>query len=122
LEVVAIFGPTAIGKTGIAIELAKALRERGEDPVAVGCDAIQVYRGLEVISGAPTQAERQLLEHRLVGVAGFYEEFSVGRFAELAHPAIDHLLESASTCGRRWRRSTCAHRCRPWFARRSNAI
>ena len=94
MEVVAIFGPTAIGKTGIAIELAKALRQCGEDPVAVGCDAIQVYRGLEVISGAPTQAERQLLEHRLVGVAGFYEEFSVGRFAELAHPAIDHLLES----------------------------
>ena len=38
----AIFGPTAVGKTAVAIELAEFLRERGEDPVAVSCDAIQV--------------------------------------------------------------------------------
>ncbi|MDQ3571771.1 MAG: tRNA (adenosine(37)-N6)-dimethylallyltransferase MiaA [Actinomycetota bacterium] len=94
MDVVAIFGPTGIGKTGIAIELAKELRKRGEDPVAVGCDAIQVYRGLELISGAPSPVQRKSLKHLLVGVAGFHEEFSVGRFTELAHPAIDDLLGS----------------------------
>lgn len=92
MRVVAIFGPTAVGKTGVAIELAQLLRERGEDPVAVGCDSIQVYRGLEVLSGAPTEAERDQLEHRLVGIADVTEEFSAGRFAKRAHGEIDRLL------------------------------
>ena len=51
-EVLALFGPTAVGKTGIAIAVAELLRGRGEDPVAVSCDAIQVYEGLDVLSGA----------------------------------------------------------------------
>ena len=54
MRVLAIFGPTAVGKTGVALEVADLLRERGEDPVAVSCDSIQVYRGLEVLSGAAT--------------------------------------------------------------------
>jgi tRNA dimethylallyltransferase len=92
LEVVAIFGPTAVGKTGVAIELAQRLREKGEDPVAVSCDAIQVYRGLEVLSGAATVAERNRLEHRLLGIVELDGEFSAGRFANLAHAEIDQLL------------------------------
>lgn len=89
---VAIFGPTATGKTAVAIELARLLRDRGEDPVAVSCDAIQVYRGLEVLSGAPGDGERAQLEHRLVGIADLDEEFSAGRFAELARAEIDALI------------------------------
>ena len=92
MRVLALFGPTAVGKTGVAIELAKLLRERGEDPVAISCDAIQVYRGLEVLSGAATAAERVRLEHRLIGIARIDEEFSAGRFAKLAHAEIDALL------------------------------
>ncbi|HYH63042.1 MAG TPA: tRNA (adenosine(37)-N6)-dimethylallyltransferase MiaA, partial [Solirubrobacterales bacterium] len=92
MDVVAIFGPTAVGKTGVAIELANLLRERGEDPVAIGCDSIQVYRGLEILSGAPTPGEREQLEHRLVSIADVSEEFSAGRFAKLAHDAVDRLL------------------------------
>ena len=88
-EVIAIFGPTAVGKTGVAIELAALLRERGEEPVAVSCDAIQVYRGLEVLSGAPSASERELLEHRLVGFVDPGEEFSAGRFAELARRTLE---------------------------------
>jgi tRNA dimethylallyltransferase len=93
-EVIAIFGPTTVGKTAVAIELAELLREQGEDPVAVSCDAIQVYRGLEVLSGAPTAAEQRRLEHRLVAVAEPSEEFSAGRYAALARGEIDALLES----------------------------
>ena len=77
----------------MAIELADLLRDRGERPVAVSCDAIQVYRGMEVLSGAPTAAERERLEHRLVGVVGVEEEFSAGRFAEMARAEIDSLLD-----------------------------
>src|SRR4051794_31223411 len=93
MKLVALFGPTAIGKTGVAIALAERLRERGEKPVAVNCDSIQVYRGLEVLSGAATEAERSRLEHRLLSFVAIDEEFSAGRFAELAHAEIDRLLE-----------------------------
>ncbi|CAN5214705.1 tRNA (adenosine(37)-N6)-dimethylallyltransferase MiaA [soil metagenome] len=92
MEVIAIFGPTAAGKTGVAVELAERLRAHGETPVAVGCDSIQVYRGLEVLSGAPSAKERERLEHRLVGIAEVRDEFSAGRYAELAHREIDRLL------------------------------
>lgn len=60
--------------------------------MAVSCDAIQVYRGLETLSGAATRAERQRLEHRLVGFVEPTGEFSAGRFAALAHEEIDQLL------------------------------
>ncbi|MGH2984355.1 MAG: tRNA (adenosine(37)-N6)-dimethylallyltransferase MiaA, partial [Solirubrobacterales bacterium] len=93
LKVLALFGPTAVGKTGVAIGVAERLRERGEDPVAVNCDSIQVYRGLETLSGAATKQERALLEHRLLSFVEPSEEFSAGRYAELAHAEIDSLLE-----------------------------
>ena len=76
----------------MAIATADRLRERGEDPVAVSCDALQVYRGLETLSGAATPEERSRLEHRLVGFVDVTGEFSAGRFATLAHAEIDQLL------------------------------
>jgi tRNA dimethylallyltransferase len=93
MRVLAIFGPTSVGKTGVAVTVADLLRERGEDPVAISCDAIQVYRGLEVLSGAAGPGERERLEHRLLGVVTVGDEFSAGRFAELAHREIDALIE-----------------------------
>ena len=67
MKVLAIFGPTGVGKTGVAIALADQLRERGEDPVAISCDALQVYEGLERLTGAATAEQQARLEHRLVG-------------------------------------------------------
>jgi tRNA dimethylallyltransferase len=92
LRLLAIFGPTAAGKTGLAIAVARRLRERGEDPVAINCDSIQVYRGLEVLSGAATAGEQDELEHRLLSFVAPTEEFSAGRYADLAHAEIDSLL------------------------------
>jgi tRNA dimethylallyltransferase len=92
MQVVAIFGPTAVGKTGVAIALAERLRERGEDPVAVSCDAIQVYRGLSTLSGAATPEERSRLDHRLLEIVPIDGEFSAGRYAQLAHAEVDQLL------------------------------
>src|SRR5262249_17283279 len=82
LTALALFGPTAVGKTGVAIAVAQRLRERGEEPVAVNCDAIQVYRGLETLSGAASAEERERLEHRLLSFVDPGEEFSAGRYAE----------------------------------------
>ena len=92
MDVLALFGPTAVGKTGVAIELGDLLRERGEEPAAVNCDSIQVYEGLEILSGAATAAERERLDHRLLGFVAIDGEFSAGRFAALAHDEIDELL------------------------------
>jgi tRNA dimethylallyltransferase len=91
-EVVAVFGPTAVGKTAIAIAVAERLRRRGEDPVAVSADALQVYRGLEILTGVASARERAALEHRLVSFLPVDATFSAGQYAALAHAEIDDLL------------------------------
>jgi len=91
-EVIALFGPTGVGKTEVALALAAVLRSRGEEPVAVGADALQLYAGLPILTGAPGARERGLLEHRLVGVVPLRERFSAGAYAALAHAEIDGLL------------------------------
>lgn len=92
MNVIGIFGPTGIGKTGVAIALAGLLRERGEEPVAISCDALQVYEGLETLTGAATKAEQEKLEHRLLSFVPVTEPFSVGDYMGLAHAEIDELL------------------------------
>ena len=89
---IAIFGPTGVGKTAVAIEIAERLRERGEDPVAISADALQVYAGLEILTGAATPEERERLEHRLVSFVPITELFSAGEFAALEHAEIDAAL------------------------------
>ena len=91
---IAVFGPTGVGKTEIAVELAQLLRARGEDPVAVSADAIAVYEGLEVLAAKPATDR---LEHRLVSCVPVDQEFSVGQFAALAHAEIDSLLAAGRT-------------------------
>jgi len=92
VHVVALFGPTGVGKTAVALALAELLRERGEDPVAVSADALQVYRGLETLTGAATLEEQALLEHRLLSFVDPRDTFSAGQFADLAHAEIDSAL------------------------------
>jgi tRNA dimethylallyltransferase len=94
VKVVAIFGPTGVGKTGVALELAELLRERGEEPVAVSCDALQVYEGLSILTGVATAEEQARLEHRLVGFVPVTQPFSVGDYMRLAHREIDAALEA----------------------------
>ena len=92
MKVVAIFGPTGVGKTGVAVALAELLRERGEDPVAISCDALQVYEGLSVLTGVASPEEQERLEHRLVGFVPVGEKFDVGQYMPLAHAEIDAAL------------------------------
>ncbi|HEX5897376.1 MAG TPA: isopentenyl transferase family protein, partial [Thermoleophilaceae bacterium] len=91
-SVIALFGPTGVGKTAVAIEIAERLRERGEDPLAISADALQVYRGLEILTGAATPEEQRRLEHRLLSFVPITESFSAGQFAALAHAEIDSAL------------------------------
>jgi tRNA dimethylallyltransferase len=80
-EVVAVFGPTASGKSAVA-EATAALLETG----VVSVDALQVYRGLPILTNQPTHATR------LVGIRSLTEQMTVGEFAPLAHAEIDALV------------------------------
>lgn len=91
-QIIALFGPTAIGKTAVALALAGRLRARGEDPVAVSADALQVYAGLETLTGVASAQEQQALEHRMVSFLPLDATFSVGEYSRLAHAEIDALL------------------------------
>jgi tRNA dimethylallyltransferase len=91
VSVVAVFGPTASGKTAVA----EAVADRLETGV-VSCDALQVYRGLPILTNQPSRPTA------LVGVRDVGEEMSVGAYASLAHAAIDELVAAkghAVVCG-----------------------
>ncbi len=98
MQIIALFGPTGVGKTSIAVALAEQLRARGmeEDsgagPIAVSADALQVYAGLETLTGVASPAEQSRLEHRLISFLPLDATFSAGQYAELAHAEIDGLL------------------------------
>jgi tRNA dimethylallyltransferase len=91
-EVIALFGPTGVGKTAVAVALAQALSARGERPVGVSADALQVYAGMETLTGVASARERAALEHRLVSFLPLDATFSAGQYAQLAHVEIDDLL------------------------------
>jgi tRNA dimethylallyltransferase len=76
----------------VAVELARLLRARGEDPVAISADALQVYAGLETLTGVAGAQDQALLEHRLVSFLPVDARFSAGQYAQLAHAQIDDLL------------------------------
>jgi tRNA dimethylallyltransferase len=97
MEVVALFGPTASGKSAVALEL--AARIGGE---IVSCDAMQLYRGLPILTNQPDAAELARVPHHLVAAWATDHAGSVAEYAELAHAAIDDILARGRTpvvCG-----------------------
>jgi len=91
-RLVAVFGPTAVGKTAVAVSIAAAMRADGLAPAAVSADALQVYRGIETLTGVPSPAQQAVLEHRLISFVALSDHFDVARYAALAHAEIDRLL------------------------------
>lgn len=81
-----IVGPTAVGKSALAIEVA----ERAGAEIVSG-DALQVYRGFDLGTAKPSPAERARVPHHLVDVLDPGERFSAGRFATLARAALDRI-------------------------------
>lgn len=86
-----IVGPTASGKSALALELARA---RGG--VVINADAMQTYDAFPILTAQPTEAERQATPHRLYGVLPLSETLSAQRWRELAGAEIGH----AHDCGR----------------------
>ncbi len=82
-EPVFLVGPTGVGKTSIAIWLAKRI-----DGEIVSADSMQVYRGMEVGVAKPTAKERKEIPHHLIDIVTIDEEFSVAQYKELAEKTI----------------------------------
>ncbi len=92
LPLVALFGPTGVGKTDVAVALAERLHAEGEDPVAISADALQLYAGLEILTGTAPATDRARLEHRLLGVFPVTARATAGEYARRAHAEIDALV------------------------------
>ncbi len=80
----AIVGPTASGKSALALEVARALG----DVELVSVDSMQVYRGLDVGTAKPSAAEQAMVPHHLIDVADPDDEWSVARFQQEARAAV----------------------------------
>ena len=85
-DAVLIAGPTASGKSALALELADRLMRAGREPVIVNADSMQVYSGLRMLTARPDDADVARCEHRLYGHIAPSEAYSTGRWlAEAEH-------------------------------------
>lgn len=92
-KIICVAGPTASGKTRLAVELAKKY-----DGEVLSCDSMQIYRGMEIGTAAPTISEMQGVPHHMIGVADPKADFSVGKYVELAEPILQDILSRGKTC------------------------
>ena len=86
-NIICIAGPTASGKTALAVKLAKAIN--GE---VISCDSMQVYRRMDIGTAKPTEEEMEGIPHHMLSVAEPWEDFSVSRYCQMATPILEDIL------------------------------
>jgi tRNA dimethylallyltransferase len=90
-KIIAIIGPTASGKSALAMELAKEIgrpsKGSGQGEI-LSVDSMQIYRGMDIGTAKPTRAEQAAVRHHLIDIADPNETFTVARFVELADAVI----------------------------------
>lgn len=91
-RVVALIGPTAVGKTEWSLELARRL-----DAEIVSCDSMQVYRRMAVLTQQPTPVQRAAVPHHLLDCVEPTESFNVGQYRQAAQAAIDGIRRRGKT-------------------------
>ena len=91
-RIICIAGPTASGKTALAVELAKWY-----DGEVVSCDSMQIYRRMDIGTAKPTIEEMQGIPHHMLDVCEPDEDFSVSRYCQLATPIVDDILARGKT-------------------------
>jgi len=91
-KIICIAGPTASGKTSLAVALAQAVN--GE---VVSCDSMQIYKYMNIGTAKPTKEEMQDIPHHMLDVAAPDEDFSVSRYCEMASPIVDDILARGKT-------------------------
>ncbi len=96
-NIICVVGPTASGKTALAVALAKAYN--GE---VVSCDSMQLYRRMNIGTAKPTAQEMEGIVHHLIDILDPEEDFSVSRYVEMATPIVEDILARGKTaviCG-----------------------
>ena len=90
--IICLAGPTASGKTALAVKLAKALN--GE---VVSCDSMQVYKYMDIGTAKPTSEEMQGIPHHMIDVADPREDYSVSRYCRDAAPIVEDIVSRGKT-------------------------
>ena len=91
-NIICIAGPTASGKTALAVALAKEFH--GE---VVSCDSMYVYRRMNIGTAKPSQEEMEGIVHHMIDVADPDEDFSVSKYCEMAAPIVDDIITRGKT-------------------------
>ena len=91
-NIICIAGPTASGKTALAVALAKEVN--GE---VVSCDSMQIYKRMNIGTAKPTEDEMEGIPHHMLSVAEPNEDFSVSRYCEMATPIVEDILSRGKT-------------------------
>ena len=92
-NLICLAGPTASGKTALAVQLAKEL-----DGEVVSCDSMQIYRRMDIGTAKPTPEEREGIVHHMLDVADPREDFSVSKYCQMATPIVEDILARGKTC------------------------
>lgn len=85
-KIICIVGPTASGKTGLAIELAKKI-----DAEIISADSMQIYKGLDVGTAKVTKEEAQGIPHHLIDICNIDDNFSVAEFKQMCYDKIEEI-------------------------------
>ena len=91
-KIICVTGPTASGKTALAVELAKSL-----DGEVISCDSMQIYRRMDIGTAKPTKEEMQGIPHHMIDICEPDEDFSVSRYTEMATPILEDILARGKT-------------------------
>lgn len=86
-KIICIVGPTASGKTGLGIELAKKI-----DAEIISADSMQIYKGLDIGTAKVTDEEAEGIKHHMIDICDVHEKFSVADFKNMCYDKIDEIL------------------------------
>ena len=91
-RIICVVGPTASGKTKLAVHLAKAY-----DGEVVSCDSMQIYKHMDIGTAKPTPEEMEGVRHHLIDIIEPGEDFSVGKYVQLADACVQDILSRGRT-------------------------
>jgi len=91
-ELIVILGPTASGKSGVSLELARRLAKKGESPELVNADSMQLYQGMDIATAKLTPEERSEFPHHMFDVSPPEMEMTVVQYQEKARSVIEEII------------------------------
>jgi tRNA dimethylallyltransferase len=91
-RVIFIVGPTAVGKTKVAVELARRIKAE-----IVSCDSMQVYKGMDIVTSKPSAVLEKDVPHHLIDVVSPTKEYNVARYCRQAREKIKDILRRGKT-------------------------